>query len=381
MKHRLFAILSASRVPLLAGALGSSLLAAYSAPSTAAAAPAASDPAAIYHNYCSVCHGDKGDGNSRGRDAMIPPPRDLTTPQAAVELSRGRMIHAVAEGRPGTAMAPWKHQLSQRQIELVVDYIRATMMLPVATMDAGRARKLYSENCSVCHGDHGNGARWTQQNMSPPPRDFTSEEVKTQLTRERMIHSVTYGRPGTAMAPYASQLPANDIELIVDYIRSGFMKLADRSAPISGTHAHGLPAGSEAAAPAPAPQPVQPPLAGPKPGQEKEYFARPYPEGLKGDRVRGLALYMSNCEACHGSSGNGRGPRAYFIFPKPRDFSHPGSRASMNRPFLYEAIAKGRLRTEMPAWDKVFTPQQIADVSEFVFQEFIRTQRSSARAP
>jgi len=33
--------------------------------------------------------------------------------------------------------------------------------------------------------------------------------------------------------------------------------------------------------------------------------------------------------------------------------------------------SKGRLRTEMPAWEKVFNQQQIADVSEYVFNTFI----------
>ena len=34
-------------------------------------------------------------------------------------------------------------------------------------------------------------------------------------------------------------------------------------------------------------------------------------------------------------------------------------------------IGKGKLGTEMPAWEKVLEPQQIADLSEYVFTAFI----------
>ncbi|MDH3858495.1 MAG: cytochrome c, partial [Gammaproteobacteria bacterium] len=91
-----------------------------------------------------------------------------------------------------------------------------------------------------------------------------------------------------------------------------------------------------------------------------------------GDAERGKALYLYNCATCHGEQGDGRGPRAYFINPKPRNFLHAASRASLNRPTLQRVIGKGKLRTEMPAWEKVFDAQQIADVGEFVFVTFIQ---------
>src|SRR5262245_23812623 len=55
-------------------------------------ASADSPPAALYHNYCSVCHGDQGDGQSRARGSLNPPPRDFTTAYALSELSRERMV-------------------------------------------------------------------------------------------------------------------------------------------------------------------------------------------------------------------------------------------------------------------------------------------------
>ena len=43
-----------------------------------------------------------------------------------------------------------------------------------------------------------------------------------------------------------------------------------------------------------------------------------------------------------------------------------------NRPRLFAAITGGKNGTVMPAWGKVLSEQQIADVAEFVFQAFIQ---------
>ncbi|UCH40125.1 MAG: cytochrome c, partial [Gammaproteobacteria bacterium] len=102
------------------------------------------------------------------------------------------------------------------------------------------------------------------------------------------------------------------------------------------------------------------------------YLKQPLADGLQGDAGRGAELYLNNCATCHGEQGDGRGPRAYFINPKPRNFLHAASRAALNRPTLHRVISKGKLRTEMPAWEKVLNSQQIADLSEFVFVTFIQ---------
>jgi mono/diheme cytochrome c family protein len=97
----------------------------------------------------------------------------------------------------------------------------------------------------------------------------------------------------------------------------------------------------------------------------------PMPLGLKGDPEKGRIFFMGNCFTCHGVQGDGNGPRAYFITPPPRNFLLETSRQRLNRPALFEAITNGRLGTNMPAWGKVLSNQEIANVAEFVFQNFI----------
>ena len=297
---------------------------------------------ALYHDYCSVCHGDEGDGRSRARGSMVPPPRDFTSPDAAIELDRGRMLDAVLNGRPGTAMAAWRHQLSPAEAEAIVDYIRNVLMRPIASETAEESRRLYAENCSVCHGDDGRGAKWTLRNMNPPPRNFTLPAAARELDRDYMLRTVTYGKANTAMPGFETQLSSEQIGKIVDYVRGAFMRIqhSERTDPNV---------------------PSRPALADTR-----------YPNGVEGDYDAGMAFYIANCSTCHGIHGDGKGPRAYFILPKPRDFRHPASRHELDRARLFRAIAEGTRGSEMPAWDKVLTPQEIANVAEYVFQAFIQ---------
>lgn len=348
-------------------------------------------PAQLYQKHCSACHGEKGNGESRAGSALNPPPKDFTSAAVQQELSRERMILSVTHGRPGTAMVGWGSKLTPGQIEGIVDHVRATFMHVAATaspaqassphaapsgvrggpgsnsrrtipVNASLGERVYLNNCAVCHGDKGAGAMWTQASLNPPPRNFTSEETRQELTRERMITSVTYGRPDTAMMSFKKRLSDQEIAAVVDYVRAAFIEGSANSAsaatPPPG-HGHGA---SAAATPAP---------TSPAPLADAD-MSLPFPKGLVGDPVKGRTFYMENCYTCHGKAGDGEGPRAVFIRPKPRNFLHPDARRTLNRPVLLKAIYNGKVGTVMPAWGKVLSEQEIANVAEFVFQGFIR---------
>lgn len=298
-----------------------------------------------YSEYCSVCHGDRGDGQSHAQQGLMPPPRNFTDRTFVATATRERIVAAITNGVPGTAMIAWKTELTPAEIEELADYVLDELaQAPVETRafpptDAEFAR-IYRESCSVCHGDDGKGAKWGQESLSAKPRDFTSASSQTELTRDRMIIAVTNGRPGTPMPGFASQLSAEQIEGVVDYVRARFMNRDAASGTAAG----------------------------------ESYHERPFPNNLTGRFERGSALYYANCAECHGFAGDGNGRRAYFIFPKPRNFLDPATQQIFNRPRLYSGIADGVIGKEMPAWSKVFSDQDIADVAEFVYREFITAQ-------
>jgi mono/diheme cytochrome c family protein len=82
----------------------------------------------IYLKHCKVCHGIKGDGKSFAANALNPPPKNFTAAQTKKQLTRKRMIASATNGRPGTAMMPWKDNLSKEEIRAVVHYIRKELM-------------------------------------------------------------------------------------------------------------------------------------------------------------------------------------------------------------------------------------------------------------
>lgn len=294
----------------------------------------------IYKDECSVCHGDRGDGRSRASNSLVPPPRNLAE---AGEMTREYMIAVVAEGKPGTAMAPWKTRLSPQQIEMVVDYVRNAFMQETIESHFSTGRMAYRHFCKSCHGEKGEGV--VAAGLTVAPRSFSVPRAKTELTRERMIAAVTRGMPGTLMWGFTERMSANQIGAVVDYVRRELMIDDKATLSTSGT-------GRYTTTPAD--------------------MSLPMPKGLIGDASLGEQFFMGNCATCHGPLGDGQGPRAYFMTIKPRNFMDDYSRTTLNRPAIFSATTLGRLGAEMPAWDKVLSEQEIANVAEFVFLTFIQ---------
>ena len=224
---------------------------------------------------------------------------------------------------------------------------------------------IYALTCSVCHGEDGSGALWGRTSLNPPPVNFRLQDRVRDLPRERMIYSVTNGRPGTAMTAYKTQLSADEIASVVDYIRDAFMI----ESPAPGSAAVAPPAASTVGMAVLHDSMKESDTL--QKQTDKSLFDQPISADLSGDADNGKMYYMQNCTACHGAEGKGDGPRAYFIYPRPRNFQHPASKARFNRPELFNAIKKGVVGREMPAWEKVMSDQQIADITEYVFQTFI----------
>ncbi len=210
--------------------------------------------------------------------------------------------------------------------------------------------ELYHEYCSVCHGDKGDGNSRAKEGLITPPADFTRPNLDSILTPAQMIDVVLHGRPGTAMIGWSSRLSKNQAENIVNYIRNRFMSKSTASGMVETA----MVADNE---------------------QQKLFMQQALINGLQGDPQKGRVFYVANCATCHGIKGGGDGPRAYFIFPKPRNFLSDAARMKFNRPVLFSAVKYGVRGKEMPAWGKVINDQEIADVVEYVFSDMIQTEK------
>ena len=194
------------------------------------------DPAGLYHNYCSVCHGDNGDGNSRAKNSLIPPPADFTNPQLQSRYTKEYIAAIVKMGKPNTAMVGWKTQLNDTEINALAEYVKATFVDRAGDASIKQGRSLYGHFCVGCHGVRGDGVSTAGNAMKPPPRDFTSEAANKELSRDRIVAAVAVGRRGTSMNGFAGQMSPQDIDAVADYVQKWLM--AGQSSEISGVNAH-----------------------------------------------------------------------------------------------------------------------------------------------
>lgn len=59
--------------------------------------------------------------------------------------------------------------------------------------------------------------------------------------------------------------------------------------------------------------------------------ARPIPDSTDWTAL-GRSVYDTHCRGCHGESGDGQGPAATLLYPRPRDFQHDGFRIRSTLP-------------------------------------------------
>jgi cbb3-type cytochrome oxidase cytochrome c subunit len=89
---------------------------------------------------------------------------------------------------------------------------------------------------------------------------------------------------------------------------------------------------------------------------------------------RGKAVYFRRCVGCHGEKGDGNGPAARFLNPKPRNFTtgifkfHSTTGSTTDLPSdqdLYITISHGLWGTAMPPWYEL-TVQERLSVIQFI---------------
>jgi mono/diheme cytochrome c family protein len=88
---------------------------------------------------------------------------------------------------------------------------------------------------------------------------------------------------------------------------------------------------------------------------------------------RGKNVYDAHCVECHGDMGRGDGPSASYVTPRPRDFTSGKykirSTESGSVPTdddLIQSVRQGLYGTSMPAWARILSDAEIADVVAYI---------------
>ncbi|MBI5302133.1 MAG: c-type cytochrome [Chloroflexi bacterium] len=188
--------------------------------------------------------------------------------------------------------------------------------------DATRGAQLYAKNCTLCHGDKGQG-----RIGATLAKDFPALRVDAFL-KETISNGVAGSRMPTWAKSKGGPLSDAEIDDIVAFVRT-----------LSGPIAPTAPAGATAtSAPLPSPAPNFP----------------------VGDSTRGAQVFATNCAACHGDRGEGRiGATLQKDFP-----------VLDPEKFLDTTISRGVAGSKMPAWSKSaggpLSDQEIADAAAFI---------------
>ncbi|MCP5468878.1 MAG: c-type cytochrome [Chlamydiales bacterium] len=222
-----------------------------------------------YDLLCSTCHGSHRQGNGVIAEWIYPVPKNLRNPVFLRNLTKERAIDSIMHGVDGTPMPPWgEGVLTEGQVTQLVDWLyqglpsspRAEMkedyekwhysvqdvvdemvkendlLQPVPTppsvhgyfeqqpghgpdkelyyirdeyytqSNLNEIRPFYNINCAVCHGKEGTGAGLRATSMvEAKPRMFTNLPWIQTRDDLRLIRSIKYGVPGTAMTPWGDQ--------------------------------------------------------------------------------------------------------------------------------------------------------------------------------
>lgn len=228
---------------------------------------------------------------------------------------------------PGSLMPPYP--LPDPAFEALTTYLLTRKPPEIPAAPAERFQML----CARCHGAKGQGDGVIAAYLDPKPRDLTKAAFMKTKSRDRLIHSLRYGVPGTSMAPWGGILDDEAAGELIDYVLSD---VTQGSASRLVRH--------------------KVPQADPVP------FSR---ESV----ARGEAIFLDRCWGCHGKKADGHGPNAESISPRPRNLRNTPFIKSVAYARLHESIQYGVQGTAMPAagFDFALDEKSIGDLINYIY--------------
>ena len=80
----------------------------------------------------------------------------------------------------------------------------------------------------------------------------------------------------------------------------------------------------------------------------------------------GKVVFEANCAGCHGVAGDGAGPAAAALVPKPRNFVTWKLKYGDDDASLNKTLQNGIKGSSMPAWKDALSPDQIGSVIAYI---------------
>jgi mono/diheme cytochrome c family protein len=224
---------------------------------------------------------------------------------------------------------------------------------------------LYTQYCTACHGETGDGNGPAARFLYPKPRNFREGQFRLLSTTNLvpsdadLMRTIERGMPGSAMFPLGHLAEADRRELVAqvklrmrqgaeDRMRREVAEVGDKVDPAE--LAEFVKRKTEAGPKLEVPHDM------PAPGVESV--------------ARGLALYQKTCASCHGQTGKGDGVTEQKdesgVPIRPRDFTRGIFKGGREPEQLYARIMLGAPGTPMPSSSATLKPEEVGDVINFI---------------
>jgi mono/diheme cytochrome c family protein len=223
----------------------------------------------LFAKYCTICHGENGDGAGKFAYLMNPRPRDFRQGDFKLATTENQipsdddLVRTIGRGMPGSAMPPWDH-LPLADLQALATYVRkfnedGTREKLQAWVDDGsmkaaelagvlaertqpgpqlvvpsepafdeihwfRGRRLYLENCASCHGVDGHpvadAVKFDNEGYPVPPRSFVNGIFKGGSDSHQLYARVWKGMKGTPMPASEGIYSGDETWDIIHYVQS-----------------------------------------------------------------------------------------------------------------------------------------------------------------
>ena len=225
-----------------------------------------------------------------------------------------------------------------------------------------RGQALFEAQCTICHGDKGDGGGKFAYLMNPRPRDFRQGKFKLSTTQsgyptdDDLLRTISRGLPGSAMPPW-DHLPLSDLQALVKFVKRVHLDAA--RAELEKGVADGTFTRAEFPAELAKRTQAGPPLHVPP---------EPTFEDLRW--FRGRSIYLQACASCHGADGNPipdaikTDDEGYPV--PPRSFVQGIFKGGSEGHQLWARIFKGMRGTPMPAYEGTYTNDEVWDLIHYV---------------
>lgn len=290
----------------------------------------------IYNFRCYFCHGYSGDAKTLATTYLNPRPRDFTQDTVA-SITREQMLSAVRDGKPGTAMKGFKGIIDDREIELVVDFVREEFI---------RNRAVNTRYHTAANG-------WPEHERNKLAFPFATGAIALDTPWDALNEEQRKGK----------RLFLSTCISCHDHARTEDPGPAWGGRPLSYPRNHFDPGDFSA----PPPSKVDA-IASASPYALHDVI--PSIPGLSTSEKKGEALFQANCSFCHGATGTGRNWIGSFMEPHPRDLTDPKFMSGMTRERLAHAIREGLPNTSMPAWKSVLDDGEVKALIDYISRAF-----------